>query len=1560
MSNQLLDVLRKLKPSGVQGFEGLVARLLEALTGRRFYLAKSGSQEGRDMSSRHYDSNVIAVECKRYLNTTNLDERELLGELVQARNSIPDLDIWVLVATREVDSKLIDNLTNQALNLGIHFEVIAEGIENPDSLEILCGSSPTIVINFLESESIITSNQVQELKKYLHNVAIHPQFQTKKEVLKSKFCSENIGYDNWRVKQNQQFLDCLKLEMKSHAAFGQPINVFSNDVRFIERKELLDKLDSWYSNWGNHKKIFTILGEEGDGKTWGIAHWLGIKIQQYDLFPAVAFFPSNKITNHNPLILFSNLIEQKLTLQYEDCKKRVERWFNKSSENIPRLLLVLDGINERYDSSCWRDFLFQLCDSSWYQNIAIIITCRNEYWQRKFDNLSSLKNHIHKYAISSYNNNELTEALKYHQLSRSDFSDELLKLLCKPRYFNLMLKHHKSIEVSGEITVERLIYEDWKDRFERKGIILDDDKFRGLIRDLAEKTQEKNKKYLRNRDIEESLSFISNTSEVFEELITGGILKNKETKNQIVPEFLHYGFGLLLVNELEEGIDQSDKNPEEIIAEWIEPQAEMDTKAKICHYASLIALTDPNLPLKAKTALLNAWISSRNPGLDIEKEFIAYLPCDPLAYIELAEIVGSDAFQNPWAEELLKRAFMKWNKYGNILTILSSALEKWLGFLHCYGFSLQRHPSVSIEEIRHEINERAGQELKPGNFIFQGYNLTVIEDDGLLRLGRLALGLISHLPRQNFVRAIATGILAEEIMGFPSKGDLFNWVFRTAPQTVWHEVQSEVEQLLASQSWVAQKAAYRLLSYEGSQEAYQLQQALPTNLFPSNTYDPCDLYVQWSQDNYETCIHRTDLKPEWIAGCIQSICINPELVVPDNLGKRLEVLVEQISINSIWSTYWSNSDDSKFEQFEPALYAYAPYTVADLVRQIIRNIAQRTGISLRQLSFKILVNYLIIDSEEKNNIYQAWQNFAQNCNTGSDLDNIAEAYLFQIVLKDLDAEEQLSHLLNRPDIATDLLSFKRSFKPLKYPEIALSNLVSDVRHLQRVIWFISTDLKNLEADVIHKYIYPILENDDSLIRSEVLDILYKFGDNETIQNFIDSSWRWNSKHHGKENHWGSLILGKYGKDLTYSNLKNRIHPAYKGYAIRCRGMESEEVEQYADDIHQIWTKIATEVAELPENFPIIEVNVTSEDNFEQFYYKISISENNFGKSVTFFSPDVVWGTWSRDNSIESLKEFQDINANQRTREEFRSIFTETQNRQLEAGNYLFCEIIPRDVLTQIVSQRPDLVDIWLNPIQPEQDNTAEKVIHLGSTFYQILCSVLLDINHPQAIKLYQYLRNINRRITLKNSNTNICFLDYTLFQIPPNGSIENEWQRRLELCYSDLELMQLTIAAQQGHGLDWLNSYIELKLNSSAPLDFSRAVAILGFLETDAAFARLSQLKEEQPNTWKKRIVDISLIRWQTNSWAKHWFKCFMNTDERVIAWSYFKLFLLCVDRRFWLWKDNFVCNNSSDNFQKNYQNLLEDNMNKIEKYIKKNEEELGKYFLCYRISQDLLQNLGI
>jgi hypothetical protein len=78
MNDELASILQKeIKAAGSKGFEGLIAKLLEKLTGYHFLLAKSGSQEGRDLSSRSEKANVIAVECKRYKAQTALDEREL-------------------------------------------------------------------------------------------------------------------------------------------------------------------------------------------------------------------------------------------------------------------------------------------------------------------------------------------------------------------------------------------------------------------------------------------------------------------------------------------------------------------------------------------------------------------------------------------------------------------------------------------------------------------------------------------------------------------------------------------------------------------------------------------------------------------------------------------------------------------------------------------------------------------------------------------------------------------------------------------------------------------------------------------------------------------------------------------------------------------------------------------------------------------------------------------------------------------------------------------------------------------------------------------------------------------------------------------------------------------------------------------------------------------------------------------------------------------------------------------------------------------------------------------
>src|ERR1035441_8209538 len=89
-----------IKPSGTSGFEGIVATLIQEATGQEFRLSSSGRQSGRDAASESGYANNIKIETKHYLETTQLNLRQLIAEIDEAAESDRNLDIWTLAASR--------------------------------------------------------------------------------------------------------------------------------------------------------------------------------------------------------------------------------------------------------------------------------------------------------------------------------------------------------------------------------------------------------------------------------------------------------------------------------------------------------------------------------------------------------------------------------------------------------------------------------------------------------------------------------------------------------------------------------------------------------------------------------------------------------------------------------------------------------------------------------------------------------------------------------------------------------------------------------------------------------------------------------------------------------------------------------------------------------------------------------------------------------------------------------------------------------------------------------------------------------------------------------------------------------------------------------------------------------------------------------------------------------------------------------------------------------------------------------------------------------------------
>ena len=120
----LRDNIRKLKPTEVDGFEGLMAEVLSALTSCNFVLASAGTQGGRDGQSA-FDRGEILFEAKRYDHS--LPKDQAFGKLFEigASKARATTELFVLGITAPISAQHVTTLEDGAEALGFKVLVLA-------------------------------------------------------------------------------------------------------------------------------------------------------------------------------------------------------------------------------------------------------------------------------------------------------------------------------------------------------------------------------------------------------------------------------------------------------------------------------------------------------------------------------------------------------------------------------------------------------------------------------------------------------------------------------------------------------------------------------------------------------------------------------------------------------------------------------------------------------------------------------------------------------------------------------------------------------------------------------------------------------------------------------------------------------------------------------------------------------------------------------------------------------------------------------------------------------------------------------------------------------------------------------------------------------------------------------------------------------------------------------------------------------------------------------------------------------------------------------------------
>lgn len=1543
-----------LKSTGKTGFEGLVATLLSELTGREFLLAKSGSQMGRDLSSRDGQVNVVAVECKKYKKTTEFDKRSLLGEIAEVTRSISELDLWVFVSSKEVDSVLFESLFEETKIKGIGFICISSGVKGKGKLEALLAYSVDTTIRFLVKNNVPSDN-IRKIEEALHQIAEDNQIVKACEDLKSELLAPYIGFENWRQSSHEEFLKLLTSESESRAVFGQSLNTDDQQVKFIDRKNAWDNLDTWYQDWLEKKDQLLLHGEEGDGKTWIIASWLKRKILNDPNFPPIVFISPNMATDQDPLELISAQLTRVLNRNI-DWRLRLEKWigFRTQVFEIPAAILILDGINETNSPKWWRTIFDTLQPDLFSNAIATIISTRTQYWEEYFDELNSLN--YQKNLVLPYNDTEYKWALKLNNLAPTNIKPELESLIRKPRYFDLMLRHREKISKSGDVTKARLIYEDWKDRVNRKRNLgdLSDMDFQEILKNLVSRSINDFKK----KDIEAEIPDIDDRQNIMHELLTGGVFRKEGPRFIVEEKRLAYGLGLLLFDEVKKARDSDFNQMYDIILRRLEPQPRMELKESICEIATLHALSCKNTNSEIVIALLRAWIYTHNSEMHLNSDFGAYFPLNPPIYFDFAENIWAEKWDNPWAQEIFMRALHRWKNESSVSKYLPSVFEHWLSFVLIEGHNIyRRNHKEYLENYKTKLKRNIGFSPEPGKFSFNERVFTATKEEGLLRLGRVTLNVISTLDRKIYIKAVSTGCLAEAIMDDPDKNHLFRWLFISSKESIWASLKDEVDDILTHDNLPSKQAVYRLLNFEGSQEALKLLKTIPEDIFTPNQLqqdlknNPCHTIFSWDEKRFTECIQKNNYKIEEILRKLKPLACNPEFQIPEKIAKVFGVFLQSLSIGELYTSFGKSTQEYIFEESLPALHAYAPHKLAEFISELIEDLPKRTEAKFSALTTVITSTYLVYNKLDQLSVQKAWEKIISKGEDISDDEKFREIVLCETFFTFLKSSDQIKKLLNRPQNTYDTISIAQSFKrPTNWEEIEeLLSIETEDYKLERILWYLSYAADSIPHVILEDLILPFTVNPNATIKGYALKIICLCNDKNLQKQFINSNWIWNPSMSIIEEHWGSLIIAKYAFNDSLGKVVARVHPSYISHAIEYRGNQKAEIKSLKNNINALLELTFNPPQEIPEDLPNIAVS-TYWDNLEDFD-TWRLEENLFSKTIRFVSSSKVWGGKTEVASLRDVF-LQDKDDYSSTYKKTVSIIKKTIQEYRAQGNYWLASTFPVNGLSEIIKNFPSDVSNWATVFINKYENNREGHIEFHA-FWVTLFTVLIEFDLETSIKIYSILKSHPSRVRYLDSKTQYEIIDIALFGINPSDIVTNTWKRLFDNSTSDKELLDYAVIAQRGSGKEWLIQYAFKKIGSSKPLEKSRSARLLGFIDNTSISSQLEKMIQTSEDGWYKDILTKSLIDQKKQKWAKYWLEKFFGENDKILAWRSFNLFLECVQSSFLIWEKEIINKYSENEWYEQRILFYRINKSEIERKIKDNEKSIHEQLYGIKIIDD-------
>lgn len=1468
--DKLKAALLSLSPTGATGFEGLIGAALHEISGVPFRLASSGSQFGVD-GKPAYEGDAICFEGKRYDGT--VPRAEVLSKIAELSIHDTDADIWVLGSSTQISSQLADNARELGRKSGIFVLILDWSKTDLPPLSVALTMGALRVEDFLKN-NINNKAMLQEALTALTAIRNSGDYEIHATRIRSECDASSVGLALAQKGNARWLIDVFSSRGRARIKLGQPLSPGEAHKYIIPRQDLIDKLNP-YLMGPPDESVVCVLGDEGNGKSWAVAQsWLTVQHKPLMIVLRPEEFEGSPVKNEITDLLITTIIDQTEDEPSATTRKRwqrlLKRWRSKSAPESPRIVVLIDGINQRPDTD-WARIIERIVDELHHLGGRLIITARRSFFQDRVQKrLCARHNEI---LAPEWSPAERDEILSRQGIKAADLHPAVALSMLNPRLLSMAVELFDKVAITHfeELTVSRLLFEHLR-MSERDAATLQ------TARDFAVTLQSHAQEMLtrvKNKQQDDLHIFQGEVVAVADGRFFHAV-NGDPTCYSLKDDGLTLALGFAVTHRLRIA-QRNARNLDEALNELTEPISALDDTADVMLAALTVVAAEESLHQDLGSALVRGFSVLQNPDQAMFPAFVGLARSQPRSFMAAARTLclrGGHQANFDWVEGALIIA----GKDGGVWPKMIDAVHSWLSV---YSLSPDRG---MFSNLTHDPLEKVEKEQEKNRQKIKG-KVDALSASETAIMNRLeeADGDLSRLSR------LALFLLAGKELS-PFSTSLLNWTFANALNSDRAAPYKDFFNLIRLNriDWVQARAALLEASAKLRGE----------DVSPTGKWSLVNILRATGHplDGKEMLTLVTDLTKDRPAfqgwSLINDLCntdpCDPMSERPENISRTAEQYAT-IDVGKLRNHMGSSSEDHILSQARPGMVRFIPDPALAKHKELIADVLTRAGIPLRQGLLELQQHSALLTIDDA----LAFIKMRSEVKTNGQLDGMSEQdawlisqYSLLLAFPLMNAREQIEILIADNGNENVLLNLMDLAKPLgegEFEEFLKISCRTGNERQQYLLLALARYTSVPLSACSRLLVGTLFKSASSRVRAQALGIMGRNGEPELMKEVAKSTWTAAETEDDLESWYGSVALLEAASrgHIGHDEVIERISPSFYGRAalildedaVRSLGHKLDESIRHAIDLESNVTA------------PDIELQIRSANSLEPSLFKLS------ERSSEKMDMEEMWKRLSESREIYEQRQKRQHDA-----------FLSFKSNLSQAKARIILDHFSFKELEAVIEANGELADKWYALFMNSAKGKLSAVHNLIIPFAQALGK-----KHPAKTKeLFLLIEGSKPLVRYTFGRARVELTAMAIWAGQSNPILDELRFSRLDGAATDYDLAQEVLAALMNGQHELLKTYIETRMNREEPAEIARAIMVAGFSDRSEFNDKILTRYHDSAGLIGS-AQKAAQYAYERNNWARHWFDMISRAETNADFWRYSVLFTKIVDGRFDVWEDKYT-----------------------------------------------------